>query len=41
MRRHKVSCLPVTRNGSLVGIVTERDFIVVAAKLLEEELRRP
>lgn len=40
MRRHKVSCLPVvTDDNSLVGIVTEHDFIVVAAHLLEEKLR--
>ena len=39
MRKHKVSCLPVIQNGRLVGIVTERDFIDVAARLFEEELR--
>lgn len=39
MRRHKVSCLPVVRDGILVGIVTEADFIDVAAELLEEKLR--
>ncbi|MFT5285230.1 MAG: CBS domain-containing protein [Planctomycetota bacterium] len=39
MKRHKVSCLPVVRDGLLVGIVTEADFIEVAGALLEEKLR--
>jgi CBS domain-containing protein len=39
MRRHKVSCLPVVKDGELVGIVTEADFIEVAGTLLEEKLR--
>ena len=39
MRRNKVSCLPVTHDGKLVGIVTEADFISVASALLERELR--
>jgi CBS domain-containing protein len=38
MREHRVSCLPVVSEGQLVGIVTEHDFIHVAARLLEEEL---
>jgi CBS domain-containing protein len=37
MRREKVDCLPVVSKGRLVGIVTERDFINVAARLLEQE----
>jgi CBS domain-containing protein len=37
MRREKVDCLPVVHQGRLVGIVTERDFIDVAARLLEQE----
>lgn len=40
MRDHKVGCLPVVEEGRLVGIVTEHDFIEVAGKLLEEELRQ-
>lgn len=40
MRKHKVSCLPVTRDGRLVGIVTERDFLDVAARLFEDQLRK-
>jgi CBS domain-containing protein len=39
MRRHRVGCLPVVKDGRLVGIVTERDFMNVAAELMEEKLR--
>lgn len=40
MRKHKVSALPITNgDGKLVGIVTERDFLGVAARLFEEWLR--
>lgn len=40
MRKHKVSCLPITTAaGQLLGIVTERDFLDVAARLFEERLR--
>jgi CBS domain-containing protein len=39
MRTRGVSCLPVVRDKKLVGIVTEHDFINVAARLLEEKLR--
>ena len=38
MRREKVACLPVVRDERLVGIVTERDFMGVAAQILEEQL---
>jgi CBS domain-containing protein len=38
MRKHRVGCLPVVKDGTLVGIVTERDFMNVAAGLLEEKL---
>jgi len=38
MKRHKIGCLPVVKNEKLVGIVTERDFMNVAAQLLEEVL---
>jgi CBS domain-containing protein len=40
MRRHGVSALPVTKAGRLAGIVTEHDFLSIAGRLLEEELRR-
>jgi len=38
MRENKHACLPVTRNGKLVGIVTEHDLIVVSSHLLETYL---
>ena len=39
MRRHKISCLPVVRDGKLVGIITEHDFFEVSATLLERWLK--
>jgi len=39
MRRHRVGCLPVLKDGRLVGIVTEYDFLVIAGQLLEAELK--
>ncbi|MEX1024317.1 MAG: CBS domain-containing protein [Planctomycetota bacterium] len=39
MREHKVGCLPVVQEGKLVGIVTEADFIYLAAELLDRWLR--
>ena len=39
MRSHKVSALPVEKNGKLVGVVTERDFLPIAYELLEARLR--
>ncbi len=39
MRRDRVSCLPVVKNGTLVGMVTDRDFMEIAAELLESHLR--
>jgi CBS domain-containing protein len=39
MRSHKVGCLPVVSDGRLVGIVTETDFMDVAAGLLDRWLR--
>lgn len=38
MRERKVSCLPVVRDGKLVGLLSERDLINVTARLLEEFL---
>jgi CBS domain-containing protein len=38
MRENRLSCLPVTENGKLVGLVTEYDLIVVASRLLENVL---
>jgi CBS domain-containing protein len=39
MRRNKVGCLPVVEDGKLVGIITERDLIGVAAELFEAHLK--
>ena len=38
MREQKLACLPVTRDGKLVGIVSEHDLIVVSSRLLETYL---
>ena len=38
MRGHNIGCLPVLKDGRLVGIVTAYDFLTVSAKLLEEKL---
>jgi len=40
MRREKIGCLPVVLDGRLVGVVTERDFMDVAAELLDAQLRQ-
>lgn len=37
MRKHRISSLPVVRDGKLVGMVTEGDFMAVTADLLERE----
>ncbi len=39
MREHQIGCLPVVKDERLVGIITERDLMNVAAELLEEQLR--
>lgn len=39
MRKHKIGCLPVVKDGKLVGIVTEHDFFEIAGNLLERWLR--
>ncbi|HMB59725.1 MAG TPA: glutamate-cysteine ligase family protein, partial [Xanthomonadales bacterium] len=38
MREQQLACLPVTRDGKLVGLVTEHDLIVVSSHLLEAYL---
>jgi len=38
MREHQIGALPVVRDGQLVGIVTQQDFMDVARDLLEERL---
>ena len=39
MRSKGVGCLPVVKDGRLVGIITERDFMHIAGELLEQKLR--
>jgi CBS domain-containing protein len=39
MREHRIGSLPVVEEGRLVGIITERDLIRVAAMLFEKHLR--
>jgi CBS domain-containing protein len=39
MRSRRVACLPVVRDGRLVGIVTEHDFMDATAVLLDRWLR--
>jgi CBS domain-containing protein len=38
MRQHRVGSLPVLKDGKLVGIVTEFDFLKIAGQLLEHVL---
>lgn len=38
MRKNRWACLPVVKNGHLVGVVTESMFMAIAATLLEEKL---
>ena len=39
MADRKIGCLPVVRDGRLVGIVTERDFVTISGQLLDAVLR--
>ena len=39
MRRHQVSALPVVKEGQLVGLVSETDFMPMAYHLLEDRLQ--
>ena len=38
MREAQLGCLPVVKDGKLVGLVTEHDLIVVSSHLLERYL---
>ncbi|MBP6002259.1 MAG: CBS domain-containing protein [Pyrinomonadaceae bacterium] len=38
MREGNIGCLPVIRNGCLVGLITAHDFLTVSSKLFEERL---
>jgi len=39
MREKSVGCLPVVRDGKLIGLVTAHDFLLVSTKLFEERLK--
>ena len=38
MRAKRIGCLPVVKGDQLVGVITERDLMNVAAELLQEQL---
>lgn len=38
MRNHKLGCLPVVEDGTLVGILTAHDFLEVSRKLFQERM---
>jgi CBS domain-containing protein/gamma-glutamylcysteine synthetase len=38
MREKGIGCLPVCRDGKLVGLITAHDFLTVSTRLLEERL---
>ncbi|MEQ9616683.1 MAG: glutamate-cysteine ligase family protein [Phycisphaerales bacterium] len=38
MRQHRIGALPVVSEGQLVGIITEHDYVEIAAPLLEQYL---
>jgi CBS domain-containing protein len=38
LRRYRIGCLPVLDDGRLVGIVSEENFMDIAAELLERKL---
>ncbi len=36
LRENDISCLPVVKNGKLIGLVTERDFVRLSEEVLRE-----
>ncbi len=36
MQRAKIGCLPVFRNGQVIGIITDSDYVGLAINLLEQ-----
>ncbi len=40
MGEHRVSCLPVLKEGRLVGLVSEREFLPIAYQLLRDKLEK-
>lgn len=42
LRKQRLGCLPVTRDGELVGIISDSDFLEVAIALMEQlEMAEP
>ncbi len=39
MRENDIGCLPVIKDGKLIGIITAYDFLTVSTKLFEERLK--
>jgi CBS domain-containing protein/gamma-glutamylcysteine synthetase len=37
MREHQIGCLPVVKEGELIGIVSEMDFLRLATRLIQRE----
>jgi CBS domain-containing membrane protein len=36
LQKHKLGCLPVLRQSTLVGIITDSDFVAIAINLMEQ-----
>ena len=36
LQKYKLGCLPVLREGKLVGIITDSDFVAIAINLMEQ-----
>ena len=36
LQKNKMGCLPVLRDGRLVGIITDSDFVAIAINLMEQ-----
>ena len=39
MRENEIGCLPIVKDGKLIGIITAHDFLTVSTKLFEERLK--
>ena len=35
MKKHQIGCIPVIHGEELVGIITEKDFLGIAGRLIE------
>lgn len=36
LKKNRLGCLPVTRDGKLVGIITDSDFVTIAVHLMDQ-----